>query len=53
MRANTPGQALLAVSEHLLAWGKSQWAEMADYGLDKRLSFLWLWGAKEGLGRLV
>jgi len=53
LRANNPGQALLAASEHLLAWGKSQWAAMADYSLDKRLSFLWLWGANTGLGRLV
>jgi hypothetical protein len=46
-------QALLAASEHLLAWGKSQRVEMAEYGLDKRVHFLWLWGDRRGLGRLV
>jgi hypothetical protein len=53
LKAGSPEQALLKASEHLLAWGKSQWAEMAEYGLEKRLSFLWLWGANQGLGRLV
>jgi len=53
LKAGNTAQALLAASEHLLAWGKSQWAEMADYGLDKRLHFMWLWGAHRGLGRLV
>jgi hypothetical protein len=53
LRAENPGQALLAASEHLLAWGKTVWAELVGYGLDKRMEFLWLWGANEGLGRLV
>jgi len=53
LQAGSSEQALLAASEHLLAWGKWQWAEMAGYGLEKRLSFLWLWGANQGLGRLV
>jgi hypothetical protein len=53
LQAGGAEQALLAASEHLLAWGKSQWAELAKYGLEKRLSFLWLWGANQGLGRLV
>jgi hypothetical protein len=53
LKAGSPEQALLKASEHLLAWGKSQWGEMAEYGLEKRLSFLWLWGANQGLGRLV
>jgi hypothetical protein len=53
LRAGNCAQALLAASEHLLAWAQTQWAELAGYGLDKRLSFLWLWGAREGLGRLV
>ncbi len=53
LKAGTPCQALLAASEHLLAWGKSQWAEVVEYGLEKRLNFLWLWGANAGLGRLV
>ena len=52
-RIGSPEQALLAASEHLLAWAKSQWVELAEYGLEKRLNFLWLWGAKAGLGRLV
>jgi len=53
LAAKGSAQALLAASEHLLAWAKTQWAEMANYSLDKRLSFLWLWGANQGLGRLV
>ena len=53
LKAGSPEQALLAASEHLLAWGKSQRAEMAEYGLDKRLHFLWLWGTGADLGRLV
>jgi transposase-like protein len=53
LKAGSPEQALLAASEHLLAWGKSHQAEIAEYGLDKRLHFLWLWGARLGLGRLV
>lgn len=53
LKADSPGQALLAASAHLLAWGKSQWAELVDYGLDKRMEFVWLWGAKRDLGRLV
>jgi hypothetical protein len=59
LQAGSPEQALLAASEHLLAtwrwqaWGKTQHPEIANYGLDKRLSFLWLWGANLGLGRLV
>jgi len=46
-------EALLVASEHLLAWGKTQWAEAAGYGRNERLRFLWLWGADRGLGRLV
>lgn len=53
LQADSSEQALLAASEHLLAWGKSQRAEMAEYGLEKRLHFLWLWGANRELGRLV
>jgi hypothetical protein len=53
LKAQGVEQALLRASEHLLAWGKSQWKEVADYGLEKRLHFLWLWGGNEGLGRLV
>lgn len=53
LQAGSAGQALLAGSEHLLAWGKRQWSELAGYGLEKRLEFLWLWGARRGLGRLV
>ena len=53
LTAKDSAQALLAASEHLLAWAKTQWAELANYGLEKRLSFLWLWGTHQGLGRLV
>ena len=52
-RAQSAAEALLAASEHLLAWGKTQWAEAARYGRNERLRFLWLWGANRGLGRLV
>jgi hypothetical protein len=52
-RAQTAAEALLAASEHLLAWGKTQWAEAAGYGRNERLHFLWLWGANRGMGRLV
>ncbi len=47
------GQALWTASEHLLGWAKTQWPELADYGLEKRLQFLGFWGAGQGLGRLV
>jgi hypothetical protein len=45
--------ALLTVSLHLLAWAKTQWPELAGYGLNDRLRFLGLWGSGRGLGRLV
>jgi hypothetical protein len=45
--------ALLSVSLHLLAWAKTQWGELAEYGLNDRLRFLGLWGSGRGLGRLV
>jgi hypothetical protein len=53
LRARSPAQALLAAAVHLLAWGKSRWAELAEYGWNDRLRFLGLWGSREGLGRLV
>ena len=53
LRAQTTAEALLAASEHLLAWGKTQGLEIAAYGRNERLRFLWLWGAAQGLGRLV
>jgi hypothetical protein len=46
-------RALLQVALHLLAWGKTQWAELAEYGLNDRLRFLWQWGYEQGLGRLI
>ena len=46
-------QALLGAAGHLLAWAKSRWAELARYGWEDRLRFLWLWGSGRGLGRLV
>jgi hypothetical protein len=52
-RAQSAAEALLAASEHLLAWGKTQWLETAEYGRNERLRFLWLWGAAMGLGRLI
>lgn len=52
-KAQTTAEALLAASEHLLAWGKTQWAEVTGYGRNERLRFVWLWGANRGLGRLV
>jgi hypothetical protein len=52
-RAQSVAEALLGVSEHLLAWGKTQWVELREYGRNERLRFLWLWGANRGLGRLV
>ncbi|HEY5574897.1 MAG TPA: DUF6431 domain-containing protein [Anaerolineales bacterium] len=52
-RAANPAGALLQAAIHLLAWAKTQWPELAGYGRDDRLRFLWLWGANRGLGRLV
>ena len=52
-QAQNAGQALLTASEHLLGWAKTQWAQLSDYGLEKRMQFLWFWGAGQGLGRLV
>jgi hypothetical protein len=52
-KATSPAQALLQAAVHLLAWAKTQWTELAEYGWNDRLRFLWLWGANRGLGRLV
>jgi hypothetical protein len=52
-RARSPAAALLQGGVHLLAWAKTQWLELAEYGWNDRLRFLWLWGANRGLGRLV
>jgi len=46
-------RALLQAALHLLAWAKTQWSALADYGLADRFRFLWHWGAGRGLGRLV
>jgi hypothetical protein len=46
-------RALLQAALHLLAWAKTQWPALADYGLADRFRFLWHWGAGRGLGRLV
>ena len=46
-------RALLQATLHLLAWAKTQWSALADYGLADRFRFLWHWGAGRGLGRLV
>lgn len=46
-------RALLEAALHLLAWAKTQWTELAEYGLNDRLRFLWQWGWGQGLGRLI
>jgi hypothetical protein len=46
-------RALLQAALHLLAWAKTRWPEVAQYGLTDRLRFLWHWGAGRGLGRLI
>jgi len=46
-------RALLHAAFHLLAWAKTRWIELVDYGLTDRLRFLWHWGAGQGLGRLI
>jgi hypothetical protein len=46
-------RALLHAALHLLAWAKTRWTELADYGLTDRFRFLWHWGASHGLGRLI
>ena len=46
-------RALLQATLHLLAWAKTQWSALADYGLADRFRFLWHWGTGRGLGRLV
>ena len=53
VRAENGAQALLVAAGHLLAWAKSRWAELAEYGWKDRLRFLWLWGSGQALGRLV
>jgi hypothetical protein len=53
VKAHNPAQALLQAIVHLLAWAKTQWAELAGYSWNDRLRFVWLWGANRGLGRLV
>lgn len=45
--------ALLHASTHLLAWAKTRWPQVVDYGLIDRLRFLWHWGFGRGLVRLV
>jgi transposase-like protein len=49
---NAP-RALLQAALHLLAWAKTQWPQIAGYGLTDRLRFLWHWGAGQGLERLI
>jgi len=46
-------RALLQAALYLLAWAKTRWPELANYGLADRLRFLWHWGAGLGLGRLI
>lgn len=47
------GSALLQAATHLLAWAKTNWAEVIVYGQDDRLRFLWQWGHSQGMGRLI
>jgi hypothetical protein len=42
LRVGSAAGALLAAAVHLLAWGKSRWAELAGYGWNDRLRFLGL-----------
>jgi hypothetical protein len=51
--ARSPAGALLHGATQLLAWAKTEWAELADYGLSDRLRFLWHWGHAQGLGRFI
>jgi hypothetical protein len=53
LQAEHLAQALLGASEHLLAWGKTRWAEAAGYGRNDRVRFIWWWSSGRGLGRLV
>jgi hypothetical protein len=46
-------RSLLETAIHLLAWAKTRWPELVDYGLNDRLRFLWQWGYGQGLGRLI
>lgn len=46
-------QSLLLAGLDLLAWAKSRWQELADYGVADRLAFLSHWGHGRGLDRLV
>jgi hypothetical protein len=46
-------RALLDAAIHLLAWAKTRWPEVVNYGLKDRLRFLWHWGFGRGLVRLV
>lgn len=45
--------ALLSAALYLLAWAKTHWSALAEYGLNDRFRFLWHWGAGRGLGRLL
>jgi hypothetical protein len=51
--ARTSAGALLHGATQLLAWAKTEWSNIAGYGRDDRLRFLWHWGQAQGLGRLV
>ena len=53
LQAENAATALLAASLHLLAWAKTGWLQLVEYGLNDRMRFLGLWGTGRGLGRLV
>jgi len=46
-------RALLHAALPLLAWAKTRWTNLTDYGWNDRVRFLWHWGASQGLGRLI
>ena len=50
---DAPPRALLHAALHLLAWAKTRWPALVQYGLEDRFRFLWHWGASRGLGRLL
>ena len=51
--ARSPAAALLFGATQFLAWAKTEWVELADYGLNDRLRFLWHWGHARKLDRLI
>ena len=48
-----PAPAVLEAALQLLAWAKTRWAELAGFGRADRLRFVWPWGYRRGLARLI